>query len=260
MLDDRLGLETPDEDLSYSELKDRIRGEVAKTLPKKERIVLMAKKLEDDLTLKDTICDQICTDFKDLIAEQYIRRCLPDEYKQHRRKATEESTGELGTKFVNDDKNVAEQKAMTVDTEGYEEAFEDVKRPNVEPASEIVKNLQKKLTDVVQERDSLSSEVQVLKEKTQPEMLKEIQERFYDEPGLIKGERLQKVSEEADKNLVLLLERYNSILNDAAVAGRPIPVGLYVIARPKMVFIPVRFTVDFEKKRVDISLCEKKLT
>jgi hypothetical protein len=49
-----------------------------------------------------------------------------------------------------------------------------------------VKNLQKKLTDVTQERDSLSNENKVLKEKTQPEMLKEIQERFYDEPGLIK--------------------------------------------------------------------------
>ena len=30
---------------------------------------------------------------------------------------------------LNDDKNVPEQKAMTVDTEGYEEAFEDVNRP-----------------------------------------------------------------------------------------------------------------------------------
>jgi hypothetical protein len=57
-----------------------------------------------------------------------------------------------------------------------------------------------------------------------------------------------------------MLERYNSILNDAAVNGQPVPVGLYVIAKPEMVFIPVRFTVDFNKKRVDISLWEKKLT
>jgi hypothetical protein len=113
---------------------------------------------------------------------------------------------------------------------------------------------------LVQERDTLSSENQVLKEKTQPEMLKEIQERFHDEKGLIKGDQLRKVNETAGKDIVLLLERYNSILNDAAVAGQPIPVGLYVIARPNMVFVPVRFTVDFEKKRVDISLWEKKLT
>jgi hypothetical protein len=251
----------PDEHLSYSELKDRIRGEVAKALPKKDRIVLMAKKLEDDLTLKDTICDQICSDFKDLMAESYIRKCLPDEYKQQKkRRDLEESTSGLRSSMsADDDKNVPEQKAMTVDTEGYEEAFEDVKRKDVEPASEIVKNLQKKLTDVVQERDSLSTENQVLKEKTQPEMFKEIQERFYDEPGLIKGEKLQKVNEAAGKHIVKMLERYNSILNDSAVAGQPIPVGLYVIAKPKMVFIPVRLTVEFEKKRVDISLWEKKL-
>jgi hypothetical protein len=256
----------PDEHLSYSELKDRIRMEVAKALPKKERIELMAKKLEDDLTLKDTICDQICTDFNDLIAESYIRKCLSDEYKQQKkRRVTEESNSELRSMSADDTKNVPEQ-SMQVTNEGYEEAFEDIKRPDDRPASEIVKNLQKKLTDVVQERDSLSNEVQVLsnevqvlKEKTLPEMFKEIHETFYDEPGLLKGERLQKANETAGKHIIKLLERYNGILNDAAAAGEPIPVGLYVIAKPKMVFIPVRFTVDFRMKRVDISLWEKKL-
>jgi hypothetical protein len=142
---------------------------------------------------------------------------------------------------------------MTVDTAGYEEAFEDITRPDDKPASETVKTLQKKFEDVVKERDSLSTENKVLKEKTQPEMLQEVQERFYDEPGTLKGDQLRKVNEEAGKNLVRMLERYNSILNDAAVNGQPIPVGLYVIAKPEMVFVPVRFTVDFNKKRVDIS-------
>ena len=66
--------EIPDEKLSYSELKDRIRKEVAGALPKKERIMLLAKKLEQDLAIKDTICSQICTDFKDLISPDYIRK------------------------------------------------------------------------------------------------------------------------------------------------------------------------------------------
>jgi hypothetical protein len=57
-----------------------------------------------------------------------------------------------------------------------------------------------------------------------------------------------------------MLERYNSILNDAAVHGHPVPVGLYVIAKPDNVLVPVRFTVDFAKRRVEISLWEKKLT
>ncbi|HJR48207.1 MAG TPA: hypothetical protein VJ799_08655, partial [Nitrososphaeraceae archaeon] len=88
-----------------------------------------------------------------------------------KKRADEESAGELRNNSENDCKNVPEQKAMTVYIEGYEEAFED--RPNVEPAF-VVKNLLKRPTDVTQERDSLSNQVQVLKEKTQPELLKEL--------------------------------------------------------------------------------------
>jgi hypothetical protein len=57
---------------------------------------------------------------------------LPDEYKQHRRKSTEESNGELRDSAVNDDKNVPEQTAMAVDTEGYQEPFGENKRRDVE--------------------------------------------------------------------------------------------------------------------------------
>jgi uncharacterized protein YoxC len=155
----------PDEYLSYSELKDRIREECAKALPKKERILLMAQKLEEDLMLKDTICDQICTDLKDVTVETWIRRCLPDEYKQHRRKSvTKESTDKLRHSAVNDGKNVPEQESITVDNQGYEQPFEDVKRKDVEPASEIVKALQKRVQDVTHERDDLSKKVEVLTE------------------------------------------------------------------------------------------------
>jgi hypothetical protein len=157
--------EVPDDHLSYSEFKDRIRAECAKTLPLKERLLLMAKKLEEDLTIRDTICSQICTDLGDVTSEQWIRKCLPDEYKQQKkRRVTEESTGGLRNCFANDDKKVPEQKAMTVNTSGYEGAFEDVNRPNVESASEVVKTLQKKVADITTERDNLSNVVKVLKE------------------------------------------------------------------------------------------------
>ena len=115
----------------------------------------MAKKLEEDLALRDTICDQICTDLGDVTSERHIRRCLPDEYKQHRKKERKNTLVDYGHMSANDDKKVPEQKAMTVDNSGYEEAFEDVNRPNVESASEVVKNLQKKLEDVVKERENL---------------------------------------------------------------------------------------------------------
>ena len=78
--------DVPDDHLSYSELKDRIRAECARSLPEKERILLMGKKLEEDLTLKDTICDQICTDLVDVTSERWIQKCLPYEYKQRKRK------------------------------------------------------------------------------------------------------------------------------------------------------------------------------
>jgi hypothetical protein len=250
----------PDEHLSYSELKDRIRVECARTLPKKDRILLMAKKLEDDLTIKDTICNQICADLADVTSERHIRGCLPDMYKQKkRRRYDEESTSHLRQIAANNDKNVPEQTPMAVDTEGYQEPFGENKRRDVESAAEVVEALKKKIEDVTKERDSLSTENSVLKEKTQSEMLQEINERFSDEPGLIKGDKLQRVNEAAGKNLVRMLERYNSILNDAVVHGRPIPVGLYVIAKPENVLVPVRVTIDFRLKRIDISLWEKKL-
>jgi hypothetical protein len=253
-----ISYETPDEHLSYSELKDRIREECRKNLPEKERIVLMAKKLEEDLTPKNRICRQICTDLCDVTSDRWVRKCLPSEYKQQkkRNKGTEQYA-ELSS--ANDDKNLPEQETITVDNQGYERPFDEMKRKDTEPASEVVKALQKKLADVTNERDDLSKTVEVLKEKPQPEMFREMQERFYNEPGLIKGDRLRKVHEEAGKNLVFMLERYNPLLQDAIDAGQPVPVGLYIIARPKMVFVPVRFTIDFEKKKLEISLWEKKL-
>jgi hypothetical protein len=76
--------DVPDEHLSYSELKDRIIAECARNLPAKDRILLMAKKLEEDLTVKDKICSQICTDLSQVTSERWVRRCLPDEYKQQK--------------------------------------------------------------------------------------------------------------------------------------------------------------------------------
>jgi hypothetical protein len=119
--------------------------------------------------------------------------------------------------------------------------------------------LEEQLAKKTERENELKKEIEVLKEKTQPEMLKEIQERFYDEPGLIKGDKLRKVNIEAGKNLVFHLERCNSVLQDAVDAGQPVPVGLYIIAKPEMVFVPVRFTVDFDSRKLNISLWEKKL-
>jgi hypothetical protein len=99
---DNEGYEIPDDHLSYSELKDRIRAECARSLPDNDRILLMAKKLEEDLTLRDTICDQICSDLGDVTSERHIRRCLPDKYKQHRTKKQKNPLADYGHMSVND--------------------------------------------------------------------------------------------------------------------------------------------------------------
>ena len=131
----------PDEKLSYSELKDRIREEVTGALPKKERIVLLAKKLEDDLAIKDTICSQICTDFKDLISPDYIRKCLPEEYKQK----SKMRRGARNTNIANDDKNVAEQRTtVAIDAStGQGTVFE----PELDPKEEIIIKLRKQIEE-----------------------------------------------------------------------------------------------------------------
>ena len=129
--------EIPDEKLSYSELKDRIREEVAGALPKKERIMLLAKKLkQDNLTIKDTICSQICTDFKDLISPDYIRKCLPKEYKQK----SKMRRGACNTSIANEDKNIPEQTVQISST--GEETYEP--EPEPEP-TQVVKRLQAQL-------------------------------------------------------------------------------------------------------------------
>jgi hypothetical protein len=104
--------EIPDEKLSYSELRDRIREKVTGALPKKKRIMLLAKKPEDDyLAFKHTICSQICNDFRDLISPDYVRKCLPVEHKQK----SKMRRGACNPSLANDDKNIAEQRAVFID-------------------------------------------------------------------------------------------------------------------------------------------------
>jgi hypothetical protein len=149
---------------------------------------------------------------------------------------------------------------MTVNTSGYEEAFEDTSRgSDVQPASEIVDALKKKLNDITRERDNLSSEVKVLKEKSQPELLKELQEKFYDKPGLMDAKQLQKISIQTGRDLETVVRRYNTIIKGAIESGEPVPMGLYIITKPDMKLVPVRVMVDFDRRKTEVSLWERKL-
>ena len=84
-----------------------------------------------------------------------------------------------------------------------EDVSEDFSKMNREQdvitESERIKKLEQRLTESDAERDilrreidGLKNEVKVLKEKTTPELLRELQEKFADAPGLIDAKKLQK--------------------------------------------------------------------
>jgi polyhydroxyalkanoate synthesis regulator phasin len=197
-----------------------------------------------------------------------ISKALPEEYKDKlrselgkngRRKQLEQSGG-LVTEYGHaPDSNRAKDDSFGPIEDISENLDKTNRGHDVESTSEIVEILKKKLTDMTSERDYFSNMYKLIKERTLPQMFQEIQEKFYDEPGLIKGDKLRKVNMEAGKNLVFMLERCNSVLQEAVEKGQPVPIGLYIIARPNMVFVPVRFTIDFDKKKLNLSLWEKKL-
>jgi hypothetical protein len=82
---------------------------------------------------------------------------------------------------------------------------------------------------------------------------------FYDKPGLLDAKQLQKISEKAGKNLELVVQHYNTIINGAVESGDPVPIGMYIITKPDMKLVPIRLMVNFDKRKIEISLWEKKL-
>lgn len=104
------------------------------------------------------------------------------------------------------------------------------------------------------------NEVKVIKEKSQPELLNELHEKFYDKPGLLDAKQLQKISEKAGRDLETVVRRYTTIIKSAIESGEPVPLGTYIITKPDMKLVPVRIMIDFDKRDIEISLWEKKLT
>jgi len=249
----------------------------------------LAKNVEDRGVPKNKVARQVVKELttRGVLSKSRIYEGLGIEQKRKHRKRVPEETFPHVEKISTEESSTNQQTIQVAIRTGRSVTLEDFYgRPDIKPVSEEQKKkemrrqederlrekekenselksdneeLKKQLADKTAEASGLKRDNEALTEKTQLEMLKEIDERFSDEPGLIKGDKLQRVNETAGKNLVRMLERYNSILNDAVVHGRPIPVGLYVIAKPENVFVPVRVTVDFRLKRIDISLWEKKL-
>jgi len=58
---------------------------------------------------------------------------------------------------------------------------------------------------------------------------------------------------------MILVERYNSILQKAVERGKPVPLGTYILTRPELKIVPIRIMVDFDRKRIWVELWEKRL-
>jgi hypothetical protein len=125
--------------------------------------------------------------------------------------------------------------------------------------SERVEKLKERLNQLEEEKEMVRKENQILKEKTQPELLKELQEKFYDEPGLLDANKLQKVSEQAGKELVILLGHYNSIIRDAIESGQPVPMGTYIMTKTDKKLVPFTIIMDLDKRTIRMELWQKKL-
>jgi hypothetical protein len=275
----------------YDKAAERLKGldiDIDKTIQD------LAKDIEARGVPKNEVARQVVKELtaREVLSPSRIYEGLGIEYKRKRKKKdTEEtfpsveniSTGESSTNQQtvqevatttgqsvtlddfngrSDIKSVSEEQKMKEMRRQEDERLKEKEKENLELVKKLksdIEELKKQLADKTAEASKLKRDNEALTKRTQLELFREIQERFYDEPGLIKGDKLQKLNETAGKNLVRMLERYNSILNDAVARGEPVPVGLYVIARPKMVFIPIKFMVDFGMQRIDLSLWEKKL-
>jgi regulator of replication initiation timing len=132
-------------------------------------------------------------------------------------------------------------------------------RGKIAKSKSDIEELKKQLAEKTEEASELRRDNEALKEKTQPELLRELQEKFHDQPGLIDAKTLHKISVESGKNLQIMLERYNFIIQDAIDLGQPVPVGTYIITKPDMKLVPIRILVDFDKRTVRMSLWEKKV-
>jgi hypothetical protein len=238
--------EIPDEKLSYSELKDRIRKEVAGALPKKERIMLLAKKLEQDLAIKDTICSQICTDFKDLISPDYIRKCLPEEYKQKskmRRRA-------CNTNIANDDKNVAEQRTVVIDASTGQGTVSEIES---EPKEEIIIKLRKQL----EEKDKQIATLQA------SQNVQDIPQLVDDKIGPIKVQNLSRISEYDRRGLHVFAHRQGEKIRRRLTGEGHAAIKLYVMAKDGTTnikcVVPVVFTVNMIDRTTEMALDESRL-
>jgi hypothetical protein len=221
---------------------------------------------------KTTIVDALPDEYKDKVKAEASRKGRQMQLVQEQASGliTEREDGE-GEGGDDSSLNVSVKSRTENSSFGpVEDVSEDFSKMNrgqdVITEKERAKMLSKELEEKEVEHNMLKHEisdlrnqVKVLSEKNTPELLKEIEEKFADQKGVLGSKKLQKINMEAGRNLMILVGRYNSILQEAVERGKPVPFGTYILTKPELKLVPIRIMVDFNSKRIWVELWEKRL-
>jgi hypothetical protein len=144
------------------------------------------------------------------VAEATISDALPEEYKDKQKaeyareshknregsgQTTEFDNPDTANRELLRDSNPAESGSVCPigDVSGSEDFDKMDRGQDVTTEAERAKRLEQRLAEAEEERTLLRQEREdALKEKSTPELLKELQEKFADTPGLIDAKKLQK--------------------------------------------------------------------
>lgn len=169
---------------------------------------------------------------------------------------SKDMNGGLNIKLVSEEQKRFE--ALRQENESLKEN-ERLKEKEIARLKSEKEELKEQLAKKTEQINELRKENEGLQKDRRLEFLREIQEKFYDEPGLLKAEEIEKISEKAGRNIETTLQRYGTFLRNEAESGQPVPLGTYIMIKSKKILVPVRIMIDFDKRKIEASLREKKL-
>jgi hypothetical protein len=238
---------------SAAEKLKRLENEVDKTIQD------LAKNVEARGVPKNKVARQVVKELtaRGVLSPTRIYEGLGIEYKRkYVKRVTEETFPQVENIPTEESSTNTHAVQVVATSTGHSETLTGMNRR----LSKQLEEADNERTMLKREIADLKNQVKVLSEKNTPELLKEIEEKFADDQkGVLDSKKMQKISMEAGKNLIILVERYNSILQEAVERGKPVPLGTYILTKPELKIVPIRIMVDFNGKRIWVELWEKRL-
>jgi hypothetical protein len=233
----------------YDRLLKQAKGSARYWIPR----LCEALKRENSEMSSDDIRERVKKDCIGIWQRDTITDALPEEYKDKlrsvlgkkgRQKQLEQADGTLTTEIVPETSRAKHDSFSS--TEQQSQTFVTPKSD-----SEMINSLRNQLEEVKEENKRLKEEHQI-------ELLPELQSHLYYKPEVLNEKELQKIDEDASKNLELVLQRYMNIIRSVTEAGRPVPIRLYVITSEHKL-VPIKLRVDFRERKVELSLWKTRL-